>query len=118
MPGKHVERIRKMLEYIQDNYDQNIGLDEIAEHVNICKSECCRFFKKHMNMTIFEYLMYLRIQNSLPLLERDESVTSAAGIVGFSSTAYYGQIFKRYMNCTPREYKKNYNQSEINSSKI
>ena len=103
---KNVERIRSMLEFIQEHYDQNIGLEDIAEYVNICKSECCRFFKKHMNMTIFEYLMYLRIQNSLPMLERDESITSIAGKVGFASTAYYGQIFKRYMNCTPREYKK------------
>lgn len=103
---RNVERIRSMMEFIQENYDQNIGLEDIAKHTNLCKSECCRFFKKHMNMTIFEYLMYLRIQNSLPLLERDESITSAAGKVGFSSTAYYGQIFKRYMNCTPREYKK------------
>jgi len=103
---KNVERIRKMLAFIQDNYNQDIGLDEIAEHINICKSECCRFFKKHMNMTIFEYLMYVKVQNSLPMLERDESITSVAGKVGFSSTAYFGQIFKRYMNCTPREYKK------------
>lgn len=103
---KNVERIRSMLEFIQEHYDQNIGLEDIAEHVNICKSECCRFFKKHMNMTIFEYLMYLRIQNSLSMLEKDESITSVAGKVGFTSTAYYGQIFKRYMNCTPREYKK------------
>lgn len=106
VPVKNVERIRKILEFIQKNYDQDIGLDEIAEYVNICKSECCRFFKKHMNMTIFEYLLYLRIQNSLPMLERDESITTIAGKVGFSSTAYYGQIFKRYMKCTPREYKK------------
>lgn len=105
---KNVERIRSMLEFIQEHYDQNIGLEDIAEHINICKSECCRFFKKHMNMTIFEYLMYLRIQNSLSMLEKDESITSAAGKVGFTSTAYYGQIFKRYMNCTPREYKKRF----------
>lgn len=106
--GRNMTRIRSMLEYIQENYDQSIGLDEIAAHTNLCKSECCRFFKKHMNMTIFEYLMYLRIQNSLPLLKQDESITSAAGKVGFSSTAYFGQIFKRYMNCTPREYKKKF----------
>lgn len=105
---RNVERIRSMLEFIQENYDQTIGLEDIAKHTNLCKSECCRFFKKHMNMTIFEYLMYLRIQNSLPMLERDESITSVAGNVGFSSTAYYGQIFKRYMNCTPREYKKRF----------
>ena len=114
--SKNVERIKKMLEFIQEKYNQDIGLDEIAEYVNICKSECCRFFKKHMNMTIFEYLLYFRIQKSLPMLEKDESITEVAGKVGFSSTAYYGQIFKRYMNCTPREYKKNVLSEEIQKS--
>lgn len=104
-PQKHLQRLRDIISFIQENYDQEISLDEVAEHVNICKSECCRFFKKHMNMTIFEYLLFLRIQNSLPLLKKGESITKTASLVGFSSPAYYGQIFKRYMKCTPREYR-------------
>ncbi len=102
---KYMQRLRDMIGYMQKNYDQEISLDDIAAHVNICKSECCRFFKKHMHMTIIEYLMFLRIQNSLPLLREGESVTKTAGMVGFTSTPYFGQIFKRYMKCTPREYK-------------
>lgn len=102
---KNVERLRIMIAYMQEHYAQDIRLTDIAASVNICKSECCRFFKKHMNMTIFDYLMYLRIHNSLPLLRQGVSVTQAAGMVGFSSAAYYGQIFKRYMKCTPREYR-------------
>ena len=65
---------------MEQHYNQEISLDDIAEHVNICKSECCRFFKKHMNMTIFEYLMFLRIQKSLPLLKEGESVTKTADV--------------------------------------
>ena len=56
-------------------------------------------------MTIFEYLLFLRIQNSLIFLKEGESITRTAGLVGFSSPAYYGQIFKRYMKCTPKEYR-------------
>ncbi len=99
-----LQRLRDIISYLQGHYAEEISLDQVAAAVNICKSECCRFFKKHMNMTIFEYLLYLRIQNSLPLLAEGESVTSAAGKVGFSSPAYFGQIFKRYMKCTPREW--------------
>ncbi len=55
-------------------------------------------------MKIFEYLLFLRVQNSLPILKEGESITKTAGLVGFSSPAYYGQIFKRYMKCTPKEY--------------
>lgn len=104
-PQKHLQRLRDIISFIQENYDQDITLDDVAAHVNICKSECCRFFKKHMDMTIFEYLLFLRVQNSLVLLKNGESITKAAGAVGFSSPAYYGQIFKRYMKCTPKEYR-------------
>ena len=106
-PRLHLQRLRDIVSYIQEHYAEEISLEEVAEQVNICKSECCRFFKKHMNMTIFDYILFLRIQKSLPLLKSGESVTEVAGRVGFSSPAYYGQIFKRYMKCTPREYKRN-----------
>lgn len=36
-----------------------------------------------------------------------ENITTIAGLVGFSSPAYYGQIFKRYMGMSPSQYKKN-----------
>ena len=77
----------------------------------LCKSECCRFFKKYMRMTIFDYLLSTRIQNSLPLLMNGENITTIAGLVGFSSPAYYGQIFKRYMGMSPSQYKKHAAQS-------
>lgn len=105
-PKKHLQRLRQILTYLQDHYDQDITLDEVAGHVNICKSECCRFFKKYMKMTIFEYVLFLRIQNSLPLLLKGESVTKIAGMVGFSTPAYYGQIFKRHMGCSPSQYRR------------
>lgn len=104
---RHLDRLRDIVSYIQENYNREITLDDVARHVSICKSECCRFFKKHMDITIMEYLLFLRIQNSLSYLKEGESVTKTAGLVGFSSPAYYGQIFKRYMKCTPREYRRN-----------
>ncbi len=104
-PQRYLERLRDIISFVQEHCSQDITLDDVAGHVNICKSECCRFFKKHMGMTLFEYIMFLRIQKSLPLLREGESITKAAGMAGFSSPAYYGQIFKRYMKCTPREYR-------------
>ena len=105
---KHLKRLREILTYLQEHCRQEISLDDVAAHVNICKSECCRFFKKYMKMTIFDYILFLRIQNSLPLLLQGESVTKTAGMVGFSTPAYYGQIFKRYMGCSPGKYRKSH----------
>lgn len=104
--GHHLQRLRDIISYIQDNYSEKITLEDVARSANICQSECCRFFKKHMNMTIFDYILYLRIQNSLPLLNTMDSVTEVSTAVGFTSSSYYSQIFKRQMGCTPLEYKK------------
>lgn len=105
-PQKHLERLKEILSYIQSHYTQELTLDDISEHVNICKSECCRFFKKYMKMTIFDYILFLRVQGSLALLREGESITKIAVMTGFSTPAYYGQIFKRYMGCSPSRYRK------------
>ena len=105
-PQKHLARLKEILSYIQAHYTQELTLDEISEHVNICKSECCRFFKKYMKMTIFDYILFLRVQSSLSLLREGVSVTKTSVMTGFSTPAYYGQIFKRYMGCSPSRYRK------------
>lgn len=105
-PKQHLQRLRDILLFIEEHCQEEISLNDVAKTANICKSECCRFFKKHMGITIFDYILYLRIQNSLPLLKKMDSITEVAAIVGFSSPSYYSQIFKRYMKCTPMEYKK------------
>ena len=105
-PNQHLQRLRDILLFIEEHYNQDISLEDVAKIANICKSECCRFFKKQMGMTIFDYILYLRIQNSLPLLKKTDSITEVASTVGFASPSYYSQIFKRYMKCTPMEYKK------------
>ncbi len=105
-PNQHLQRLRDILVFIEAHYNQEITLEDVAKAANICKSECCRFFKKHMGITIFDYILYLRIQSSLPLLKKSDSITEVAAMVGFSSPSYYSQIFKRYMKCTPMEYKK------------
>lgn len=117
-PQVNLQRLRDIISYVERHCAEDISLNDIAGAVNLCKSECCRFFKKHMNMTIFEYLMFLRVQKSLPFLRDGESITKVAGMVGFSSVAYFGQIFKRYMKCTPREYKENFQCSEICQRRI
>ena len=101
-----LDRLREIITFIESHYFQDICLEDVANAANICKSECCRFFKKHMNMTIFDYLLYVRIQKSLPLLTSSGTITEVASQVGFASPSYYSQIFKRYMKCTPMEYKK------------
>ena len=50
------EKVRLAIEYIRNNYWENISLEDISNAANISKSECCRSFKRVLKMTPFDYL--------------------------------------------------------------
>lgn len=103
---KDLNRLKKILEYIHNNYGRKLSLEEIAGSINICANECCRFFKKHMNSTISTYILSYRIEKSLYLLDNtDLSITELAHNIGFSSASYYTQIFRKQMGFTPIQYR-------------
>lgn len=110
---KNQERLQHILEFIQNHYSEKITLEDIADSVNICRSECCRFFKSQIGETLFHYLLHYRIQQSLPLLtDTSLSVTEISEQTGFSSPAYYSRIFHKYMGVSPAAYRKKTNSRE------
>ena len=101
------ERIRRILSYIEQNYMNQITLDDISEHIHLCESECTRLFKRHMNTTLFSFLQEYRIERSLEYLYTKESISSIAEKTGFSDSNYYSKVFSKIKGCSPREYRKN-----------
>ncbi|MDO5410102.1 MAG: AraC family transcriptional regulator [Lachnospiraceae bacterium] len=110
---KNQERLQNILIFIQQHYADKITLEDIASSVNICRSECCRFFKTHIGETLFHYLLNYRIQQSLPLLaETDLSITEIAEQTGFSTPAYFSRIFHQYMGISPGLYRKQHSRQK------
>lgn len=105
--GRDTERIRQIMEYVQNHYAEKITLEDLADQIHLCKSESCRLFKRYMNQSMFDYLLDYRIERSLELLRQSGlDVTQISGLVGFANPGYYSRIFKRKMGCTPLEYRK------------
>ena len=105
-PDFKIDRIKSAVSYINDNYQNKLSLEEIALSCNLSKSEFCRYFKRMMHRTPFDYVTDLRVRKSTELLDKGTSVTEAAMSSGFFDSSYYTKTFKRYMGCTPREYVK------------
>lgn len=103
-------RIKDAIIYIQKHYPEAMTLDDIAASIHVSKSECCRCFKRAVNLTPFEYLMRYRVlQAADKILQNDRNTTSIselASSVGFNNTSYFNKLFKKYFNCTPTEYRK------------
>lgn len=101
------QRMKQMLSWIHRHYAEKIMLEDIARAGHLSRSECCRYFKRTLKTTPLNYVMDYRIQQSLGLLQQAEStVTEVAYQVGFNSTSYFIDKFKKSMNMTPLAYKK------------
>lgn len=106
---KEAEKLNRMLRYLHEHYRDKVTLGEMAEACGVSSGEYCRFFKKHMGQTPFEYLQAYRIEQSLPqLLKKSESMTEIAMQHGFGGSSYYAETFKKEMGCTPGDYRKWY----------
>jgi AraC-like DNA-binding protein/mannose-6-phosphate isomerase-like protein (cupin superfamily) len=100
-------RMKQMLNWIHLHYAEKIMLDDIARAGQLSRSECCRYFKRVLKKTPLSYVTDYRIQKSLVLLQQAESnVTDVAYRVGFNSTSYFIDKFRKSMNMTPLAYKK------------
>ena len=103
-------RIRQAMEYIQMHYMEQITLEDISNNINVCKSECCRCFKRVLDLTPIEYVVRYRVYTAAflindPSRNRDEIATIAIS-VGFNNISYFNKMFKKYIGETPTEYKK------------
>lgn len=105
-------RAKKALTYIHEHYADNVTLEAIANAIHISKSECCRCFKRTLQMTPFEYLIKYRIYMSTNLILQNSpkaaSISELAMSVGFNSTSYFNKWFRHYLKCTPTQYKRNH----------
>ncbi len=101
------ERLLVLLSYLHDHYSEKIKLADIAAQINICPGECCRFFKKQMKESVFDYLIRYRIEKSLILLRHSsDNITDISLKVGFSNPCYFSKMFRAEMNCSPKEFRK------------
>ncbi|MCQ2521130.1 MAG: AraC family transcriptional regulator [Lachnospiraceae bacterium] len=109
------ERTKKAILFIQNHYEKKITLDDIAEYVHVSKSECCRFFKRSMDVSPFDYLNTWRVYMSAVKMQQNAQekyqIANLAEEVGFQNASYFNKIFKRTMNTTPLEYREEIKRS-------
>ncbi|MBQ4099435.1 MAG: helix-turn-helix domain-containing protein [Clostridia bacterium] len=83
------------------------GLGEILAPFYYSKEYICRSFKRHMNMTLTDYLNDQRLTIAAHSLTYSKnSILSICTDIGFSSVSYFNKIFKQKYSCTPLEFRK------------
>lgn len=100
------ERIKIMLQYIQQHFSEKIQISDIANSVMISESECLRCFHNTIHTTPIQYLKEFRItQAAQLLLTTDEQISEIGTQCGFQEMSYFSKTFRKFYGCTPGEYR-------------
>ena len=103
------DKIKRIYEYVQENFDKRITLAEASELVNMSQVSFNRFMKKRTGKTFVDYVNDVRIGHAaIRLIEKDISISEIAYTCGFNNIANFNRVFKRAKNCTPSKYKNDF----------
>ena len=96
----------KAIDYIRNNYSQQITLDDLARQVYLSPFYFSHIFREEMNTTFIEYLTMVRIEAAKEKLrETVISVGVIAEQVGYNDVNYFSRVFKKVTGQTPTQYR-------------
>ncbi len=103
---KYIDRFKRITEYINENYRENLTLDMVAGYYGLSREYLARSFKKYMGNTFKEYLDSVRICNAYKeLMNTDLSVLEVALNNGFNDSRTFIKAFKDVYHETPHKYR-------------
>ncbi len=106
---EHGDRFAEVINYINNNYTEELTVDEIAKRFGLSKFYFSRLFKQYSHYAFNDYISFRRIKAAeLLLADQTLSITDVAFQSGFSSLSTFSRAFRDQKNCTPSEYRQVY----------
>jgi len=106
---KDSQRLEKVYEYVLKNMGNEITLKQVAEIAHLGISPFCRFFKKRMHKTFFQFLNEVRVGNACKMLiEGRSSILEIAYQCGYNSQTNFNRQFKKIKGVNPKAFQKMY----------
>ena len=106
---EHFKRIRKVLIYIDENINEELSLEKLAEIATYSPFHFHRIFRAVTSETLQEYITRKRLEKSAMMLalKKNTSLEEIYTQFGFKSNANFSKTFKKYYGISPTEFRKN-----------
>lgn len=106
LPSTEDAMLSRVLNYIENNLDQDIPIKTLAAHVYVTERTLMRKSNKELGMSLTEWKQKLKVLQAMDRLELGDSIETIALELGYSSSSAFISMFKRIMGVTPKEYVK------------
>lgn len=108
MENRQNHVIQRSRQYIDDNFQERIRVEEVAGHVSLSPSYFSHLFKERTGITFSSYVKGRRMEEAKKQLrESDISLAELAQQLGYDSQQYFSRVFKKEVGVTPGRYRKN-----------
>lgn len=107
-------RVRKIEEYINEHFKQDIRLQNLASLVGMTTTSFSRFFKLRTGRTVSDYIIDVRLGHAARMLA--DSTTSVVEICyecGFNNVSNFNRIFKKRKGCSPTVFRSTYTKHKV-----
>lgn len=109
MQAEYSRLLLPVCDYINNHFNENITLDQVADLAGFSKYHFSRVFRRYADVSFYQYLNNKRIMQATKLLmETNLTIMEVAYQCGFSSISSFIRMFKIHKSCTPSEYKEAY----------
>lgn len=95
---------QEIKDFISEHLHEDISLQDVADKMFFSTVYFSRFFKKQTGETFSNYLLRIRMEHAVKLLQKNMKVTEISEACGYHDPSYFSRIFKEYYKYTPKDY--------------
>jgi len=100
--------IIEAVEFINNNYNKNINLNDVAKNLNMSYHYFSKFFKGSIGENFVDYITDIRMKKAKELLKiKDYPIKEICFNIGYNDPNYFSKTFKKHLGISPTEYRQN-----------
>ncbi|MDV6378497.1 AraC family transcriptional regulator [Sporosarcina sp. GW1-11] len=101
------DTVNEVIQYINQNVERQLIVEEIAKRFNVSTSHLSRIFREYTSVTLVEFIMMRKIEEVQYYLRfTDQKVAEIAKKFHFCNQSYFTRVFKKYTGVTPMRFRK------------
>jgi AraC-like DNA-binding protein len=106
LPQSQHPKLQTVLHYLEQHLNDQSCLKDLAHLHNMTERTLARYAQKELGMSIHEWRQRLKVMKSLALLKQGKTIESIALDLGYSNASSFIQVFKRWMQVSPDQFRK------------
>lgn len=108
------EVVKNAQEYIENNFQQKITVDELSDKFNVVRRTFERRFKKSTHNTVVEYIQRVKIEAAKKSFESNKkTIYEVMYDVGYTDIKAFRDVFKKITGMPPVDYRNKYNKNAV-----